>query len=142
MSMNNIVMASKLDYHDVPNANALGYPCPPNPYVPLTISFDLPSIPNIVPTTLSHMFFSMCITSKICLNFNSDQYPSSKNMLFLVQFNSHESRFLFLSTLLGCFSSLPALTLSNCCSISTPKKFLGPDLCYDFPSCCVLLLLA
>lgn len=41
-------------------------------------------------------FFSICITSNLCLNNNHDQYGSWKKMFFFIQFRS---RFLFLFSL-------------------------------------------
>lgn len=59
------------------------------------VSFDFPSMPIIVSSILSYTFFSTCITSRLCLSCNEDQYSSSKNMLFFAQFSSSSFRFRF-----------------------------------------------
>ena len=50
------------------------------------VSFVFPSMSSIVPTSVSNTFFSTCITSRLCLNFNFDQYRSSNNLILCVQF--------------------------------------------------------
>ena len=49
----------------------------------LSVSLDL-SIPKIVLGKLSHIFFSTCMTLRLCLNSSEVQYSSSKNMFFFL----------------------------------------------------------
>ncbi|KAJ0537377.1 hypothetical protein HanHA300_Chr08g0262811 [Helianthus annuus] len=55
-----------------------------------------------VPSKLSHTFFSICITSKLCFSCREDQYSRSKNMLLLDQFNSKSDRVILLPPKSGC----------------------------------------
>ena len=92
-----------------------------------------------VPTTLSHRFFSTCITSILCLNFNFDQYSNSKKILFFVEFNYSGTRFRFLSTLFGCLPGFRCLRQHNCFNISSLENILGVGRNSSLPSCCLLL---
>lgn len=86
------------------------------------VSFVFPSISNNVPNTLSLIFFSMCITSKLCLTNKVFQYGSSKNILFFFQLSYLSvSHFLFLVLSL---TDLCEEVLS-CTSTSSPLKACG-----------------
>lgn len=89
------------------------------------MSFDLPSISNSVPIMLSHIFFSICITARLCRNKSFDQYGKSKRILLLHQFNFLAPRLHFLAELLGALPVVRAETYSNCFKMSSPVKFLG-----------------
>ena len=43
----------------------------------LSVYFDFPYIPTTMPNNLSHTFFSICITSRLCFSDNVDQYSIS-----------------------------------------------------------------
>ena len=78
--------------------------------ITLSVSLVLPSMHNRIPTTLSHIFFSICMTSVLCLNFNFGQYSNSKNMFFFVQFSPTSIRLRFVSWFLLLF---PNITFST-----------------------------
>ena len=59
------------------------------------VSFVLPSILRSVPIMLSHIFFSMCITSRLCRRSKSFQYSKSHKVDLRVNNN--------LSSALPCF---------------------------------------
>lgn len=89
------------------------------------VSFVFPSISNNVPITLSLIFFSMYITSKLYLNNKVLQYGSSKNILFFFQLSRLSiSHFLFLVLP----PTDPCEEVLSCTSKSSPLKAHGATL--------------
>jgi hypothetical protein len=81
-----------------------------------------------------HMFFSMCMTSKLCRSFNVDQYVNLKKILFFAQFNSTSVRFpRFLFVPLP-FPNYKPVTWSSCCNSSSMDNSLGSNLYSLVPS--------
>ena len=101
--------------------------------------FFLPTIFNKVPLTPSHTFFSTCITSILCFNFNFNQYSNLNKVHFFVQFNSSSTCFCFLSTLFACLLGLSCLRQPNCHNISSLENTLGGGQNLGLQSCCQLL---
>jgi hypothetical protein len=93
----------------------------------LMVSYVFPTILSNVPIRFSHMFFSMCISSRLCANFRDDQYGKSHKQTLRLQ-HYPDSRFLFFPWGRGCFPSLTSLTFSSCCFSSSwvnCSSFLG-----------------
>jgi hypothetical protein len=59
------------------------------------------------------MFFSLCITSRLCASFRDDQYNKSHKLTLQLQ-HCPNSCFLFLLWDRGCFPGLTSLTFSSC----------------------------
>ncbi|PON87452.1 hypothetical protein TorRG33x02_168050, partial [Trema orientale] len=89
---------------------------------------------NKVPIILSHTFFSICITSKLCLTSKYFQYSNSKNIDFFFQhllgiFTTFSLVHRFLFFLVVAILTFPSLnssfeTFSN---ISPPAKGYGAN---------------
>ena len=85
----------------------------------LTVSFDFPFMSRMVPRRLSHTFFSICMTPRLCLSFRVGQYGKSHKQFLLPQIGTRlPERFLFCPT-------LTSLTFSNSYSSSSVVKLVG-----------------
>jgi hypothetical protein len=84
----------------------------------LMVSFVFPTILRNVPIRFSHMFFSICITSRLCVNFRDDQHGKSHKQTLRLQ-HCTDSCFLFFPWGRGCFPGLMSLTFSSCCFSSS-----------------------
>src|SRR3954464_5900584 len=98
------------------------------------VSFVMPSILRSVPIMLSHIFFSMCITSRFCRRSKSFQYPKSHKVDLRVNNNLSSAlpRFLFLLPLSGWFPGVICLTFSNSTCNSSAVSLFGASECPCF----------
>src|SRR6266540_543907 len=101
------------------------------------LSFYFPSMSKSVLIMLSHTFFSMCITSKLCRSSRSFQYGNLNHIDFL--FQTSGGAFLPLRTGLAGFfvvGSFPKVVLIFVVSskISSPVSGVGAALCSIVPS--------
>jgi hypothetical protein len=87
----------------------------------IMVSFVFLGILRIVAIRLSHMFFSMCMTSRLCLTFNLCQYGNFNKLTIRLQiFTLPPSKSeCFLFPPLCCFPGLTSLTFSNSASSSS-----------------------
>ncbi|KAG6629436.1 hypothetical protein CIPAW_14G084500 [Carya illinoinensis] len=101
-------------------------------FLVLIVSFVFLLMLINVPSILSQIFFSICITSKLCRNMQDDQYGNSKKILRFVQFNSATPRFLLFFP--QPLPKLFAATCTNCSRISSPDNSFGAILSSTRPS--------
>ena len=103
------------------------------------VSFVLPSILRSVPIMLSHIFFSMCITSRLCRRSKSFQYSKSHKVDLRVNNNLSSTlpRFLFPLPLPGWFPGVICLTFSNSTCNSSAVSLFGASRfsCFALNTC-------
>ena len=103
------------------------------------VSFVLPSMLRSVPIMLSHIFFSMCITSRLCHRSKSFQYSKSHKVDLRVNNNLSSAlpRFLFPLPLSGWFPGVICLTFSNYTCNSSAVSLFGASRfsCFALNTC-------
>jgi hypothetical protein len=90
----------------------------------LMVSFVFLAILSNVPIRISHMFFLMCITSRLCSSFRDDQYDKSHKLTLRLH-HYLDSRFLFFLWGRGHFAGLTSLTFSSCYFSSSCVNYPG-----------------
>jgi hypothetical protein len=84
-------------------------------------------MPSNVPNMLSPMFFSLCMTSKLCLISNFSQYSNWKRTLFFLQLCHLVSSSRYFLFLVPC-PNFGCSKLSYCCRTSSLVSGTGASL--------------